>query len=293
MSPLLLGLLLCIATPIYSQSSIVYDYTNYSLTQTGDPESVVYDTSSTHSNASVIPDPDVFLNASVSVGEIDLLVANLTAKISLDAEVRSLLQFNAGVVAHVDRVQLIIQNVSAYAHLEARLDNLVAMITDVLDSIDLNPILATLGEDVGNLVNETVGGLTSTATPAGAANLTARSIDAFPLDENILYSINNYEGNAHTNRVLFPNGDIVDEELDNEGQVHSQRLVGTYASEMTFNGFNKSVLVDGQYLQETEYDYAPIPGLLVIAAVFQDGGGNVVRARVLAEARGGGYSSID
>jgi hypothetical protein len=298
MSPLILALLLAIAAPIHSQTSIVYDYTNYSLTRTGDPESVVYDTASTPANGSIsTPEPDVFLNASVSVGEIDLLVANLTAKVSLDAEVRSLLTFSAGVVAHVDRVQLVIQNVSAYVHLEARLANLAAMITDVLDSVDLNPILATLGQDVGSLVNQTVGGLTGgggggTATTSGG-NLTARSLDAFPLDENILYSVNNYEGNTHTNRVLLPNGDIVDEELDNAGAVHSQRAVGTYASEMAFNGFNRSVLVGGRYLQETEYEYAPIPGLSIVAAVFQDAGGRVVRARVLAEARGGGYSSID
>lgn len=28
------------------------------------------------------------------------------------------------------------------------------------DTLDLNPVLATLGQDVGNIVNNTVGGLT-------------------------------------------------------------------------------------------------------------------------------------
>jgi hypothetical protein len=288
-----LALLLFIALPTHCQTptSSIYVDTNYTLTQTGDPNSVVYDTSGTQANVS-LTEPDVFLNASVSVGEIDLLVANLTAKINLDAEVRSLLKFNAGVVAHVDRVQLVIQNITAYAHLEARLENLVKMIDDVLHSLDLNPVLATLGQDLGTLVNQTVGGLTG-ATGGSGGNLTARSIDEFPLDENILYSINNYEGNAHTNRVLFPNGDIVDQELDNNGIVHSQKVVGTYASEMTFNGFNQSVSIDGAYLHELEYNYAPIPGLTIIAAVFQDASGKVVKARVLAEARGGGYSTIE
>jgi len=202
------------------------------------------------------------------------------------------LTFNAGVVAQVDRVQLVIQNITAYVHLEARLENLVLMINDVLNSLDLNPVLATLGQDVGNLVNQTVGGLTG-GGGSGGGNLTARSLDEFPLSENILYSVNNYEGNTHTNRVLFPNGDIVDQELDNDGQVHSQTVVGTYATEMSFNGFNQSVTIDGQYLRELEYNYAPIPGLSIVAAVFQDASGNVVKARVLAEARGGGYSSID
>jgi hypothetical protein len=295
MSPLLrtLGLLLVISVPIHCQTSSIYSVTNYTLTQTGDPDSVVYDTSGTHANVSVtFPEPDVFLNASVNVGEIDLLVANLSAKINLDAEVRSLLKFNAGVVAQIDRVQLVIQNISAYVHLEARLSNLVLMIDDVLNSLDLNPVLATLGQDVGTLVNQTVGGLTG-GSSGSSGNLTARSVDAFPLSDNILYSINNYEGNTHTNRILFPNGDIVDQELDNDGQVHSQRVVGTYATEMSFNGFNESVTVDGQYLQELEYNYAPIPGLSIVAAVFKDSSGSVVKARVLAEARGGGYSSIE
>jgi hypothetical protein len=181
-------------------------------------------------------------------------------------------------------VQLVIQNITAYAHLEARLGN---------------PVLATLGQDVGNLVNQTVGGLVGGSSGSGTApagNLTARSaspLQEFPLSENILYSINNYEGNTHTNRVLFQNGDIVDEELDNNGQVHTQRVVGTYASEMSFNGFNQSVTINGQYVLELEYNYAPIPGLSIVAAVFQDSSGKVVAARVLAEARGGGYSSID
>jgi hypothetical protein len=287
-----LGLLLLTAAPIHCQTSTIYSVSNYSLTETGDPDSVVYDTSGTPANVSMTVPPDVFLNASVTVNEIDLLVANLSAKINLDAEVRSLLTFNAGVVAQIDRVQLVIQKISAYAHLEVRLENLVLMIDKVLNSVDLNPVLATLGQDVGNLVNQTVGGLTS-GTGGSGGNLTARSVNQFPLSDNILYSVNNYEGNTHTNRVLFQNGDIVDQELDNDGQVHSQRVVGTYASEMSFNGFNQSVLVNGQYLQELEYNYAPIPGLSIIAAVFKDANGKVVKARVLAEARGGGYSSIE
>ena len=154
-------LLLFAATPSFAQ---VYSVTNSTITQTGDPGSAVYNTSGTASNATVSGPPDVFLNASVSVGEIDLLVANLSAKINLDAQVLNLLQFNAGVTATVDRVQLIIKNISAFAQLEARLGNLVLMIDDVLNSIDLNPIIATVAQDVGSLVTDTVGGLTGTAS---------------------------------------------------------------------------------------------------------------------------------
>jgi hypothetical protein len=270
-------------------------YTNSTLTQTGDSGSVVYNTSGTLSNATAGP-ADVFLNASVSVGEIDLLVANLSAKINLDAQVLNLLQFNAGVTATVDRVQLIIQNITAFAQLEARLGNLVNMISDVLDSIDLNPIIATLGQDVGNLLNTTVGGLTGGSSGGSTGVLTARSaspLGDFVLTDNILYSVNNYEGNTHTNRILAHNGDIVDESLDNDGNITAQKVVGNYASAMTPNGFDNPVTINGVTYRELEYDYTPIPGLSIVAAIFQDDSGNVVAARVLAEARGGGYSTIE
>jgi len=46
-------------------------YIGYSLAQNGDPESVIYATNSTRPNVSTTyPVPDVFLNASVHVGEI-------------------------------------------------------------------------------------------------------------------------------------------------------------------------------------------------------------------------------
>ena len=67
-------------------------YTGYSITLEGDQDSTVYDTASTPANVSTtVPEPDVFLNASVSVGEIDITVSNLTAKINLDVQVLQLL----------------------------------------------------------------------------------------------------------------------------------------------------------------------------------------------------------
>jgi hypothetical protein len=293
--------LLLLPAAAICQTSSIYDVTNYTLTQTGDANSVIYDTSGTHANVSVAnPPPDVFLNASVLVGEIDLTVTNLTAKINLDAEVRSLLQFNAGVTAQIDRVSLVIQNITAYAHLEARLENLVSMIGDVLNSLDLNPVLATLGNDVNNLAGSVLGGLggstAGTAKKAKRADLAARStslLDSFVLSDNILYSVNDYSGNTHTNRVLFQNGDIVDEALTNDGTVLSHTVVGSVATDMTFNGFNQTVTLAGQSVHELEYTYSPLVGLSIVAAVFQDFSGKTVAARILAESRGGGYSSID
>ena len=46
----------------------------------------------------------------------------------LNAEVKGLLKFNAGVNAHIDRVRLLIQGVEARVLLEARLGNLVKIV---------------------------------------------------------------------------------------------------------------------------------------------------------------------
>lgn len=105
-------------------------YIGYRLDQRGDPESAIYETANTNTDAAdtVLPtDPDVYLNASVSVGEIDIEVDNITAVVNLQADVLQLLSFSAGVTASIDRVKLTIQNVSAKVLLEARLENVVTM----------------------------------------------------------------------------------------------------------------------------------------------------------------------
>ena len=129
-------------------------YSGYSLSSSGDPASTTYQTDATPSAVAPSSPPDVHLNATVHVGEIDLTVSNISAKINLDAQVLSLLQFNAGVSASIDRVSLLIQEVDAEVRLEARLSNLVLMIGDVLDSIDLNPLIATLATEVGGAVTD-------------------------------------------------------------------------------------------------------------------------------------------
>jgi hypothetical protein len=136
-------------------------YSGYKLDvrDDGDPTAVLYETENTSSSniSALNPVPDVLLNASVHVGEIFIGVDNLTAKINLDAQVLQLLQFNAGVDLSVDKVTLLIQNVTAKVYLEARLGNLVSMVSDVLDSIDLNPVIAELGNGLGSIINDTAG----------------------------------------------------------------------------------------------------------------------------------------
>jgi hypothetical protein len=277
----LLNRILCVG--LVALPTVMSQYIGYKLTDSGDPDSAVYDTASTPSNSSTtVPPPDVYLNATVHVGEIDLTVTNITAKVNLQAQVLSLLSFNAGVDASIERVRLLIQNVDAHVVLEARLSNLLLMITDVLNSIDLNPIVATLGQDVGQIVNTTAGALT------GGSTVSRRS---YELEHNVLYSINDYSGNTHTNRILAQDGSIVDQKLDNGGHISSQVEVGSYLQEMTFNGYNESVS-RGEATRELEYVYSPFPGLSVVAAVFTKNDGSVVSTQVLSESGGGGSSTI-
>jgi hypothetical protein len=288
-SPTLLGFLFLFSIAILTsaQSAASSGYVSYNFSQTGDPSSVVSDTADTTSNVSTAAPPNVYLNATVFVGEIDITVANLTAKISLDAQVLSLLQFSAGVNVNIDRVSLFIQQVSAKVLLlEARLENIVLMIDDVLNSLDLNPVLATLGQAVGSIANTTVSGQTGSGS-----SVEARSPLSYNLANNILYSVNDYSGYTHSNRILAQNGSIVDEFLDNDGNVHSQQIVGYYSRDMMFNGYNQSA-VNGLVNRELEYVYAPFTGLSVVSAIYINSAEQVVATRVLSESGAGGSSTV-
>ena len=300
--------LLLLLTPNILAGDTDEGYIGYRLEHRGDPESAVYETESTSSGVVLPQEPDVFLNASVSVGLLDIQVDNLTAKINVDAQVLNLLRLNAGVDASIDRVKLTIENVSAKVELEARLGNVVAMVDDVLSSIDLNPILATLGQEVGEIVNSTLGGgSTSSSASASASASTSTSTntkrsephhqphsDTYNLAHNILYSVNDYTGHTHTNRILAQNGDIYDQFLDNDGaETGARQVVGYYARDMTFNGHNKTIELDGEVKElELQYVYAPFAGLEVTSWVWVGVGGEVLRTRVIAEAFGGGGSTI-
>jgi hypothetical protein len=258
-------------------------YSGYVFSRSGDPGSIIYATANTPPvDPNTIPNPDVFLNASVNVGEIDLNVLNLTAKINIDAQVLQLLKFGAGVDVSIDKVNLLIQNVSANVLLEARLDNLVAMINDTLNSLDLNPALASIGQTVSSVASSTV-------SPRSASPIVPRSYD---LEHNILYSVNDYSGNTHTNRILTQTGSIIDQSLDNDGNIHEQQVIGTYEQNMSFNGYNQSTTKNGQPAQELEYVYTPFNGLSIVSAIFVNAKGTVVATQVLSESSAGGSSTV-
>lgn len=94
----------------------------------------------------------------------------------------------------------------------------------------------------GTIVNTTVGDLTGSTSSSSSSSTTKRSFDI----DNVLYSINDYSGNTHTNRVLGQDGNLYDVKLDNDGNQQSTVNVGSYSHDMTFSGHNHTVTVNGQ-----------------------------------------------
>lgn len=150
----------------------------------------------------------------------------------------------------------------------------------------MNPIIATLGQDVGNIVNTT-----GSALGSATSSLSARSLD-YDLIHNILYSVNDYSGNTHTNRILEQNGDVVDQFLNNAGHPEGHKVIGTFKTLMTFNGYETTIERDGEEVTEREYTYSPYHGINVISAVYTNAAGDVVGTQVIAESGAGGGSTI-
>jgi hypothetical protein len=96
-------------------------------------------------------DPDVVLDIpKLHVDEIDLNIAELKAKVSLEAQVLDLLRLDVGVDAELRDVGLKIKGVDAEAHLKVRLENLTTIVDRVMSTIDRNPqILERLTERLG------------------------------------------------------------------------------------------------------------------------------------------------
>ena len=123
-------------------------------------------------------EPDVLLDVSeLRVDEITLEVEDLTAHVSLEANVLDLLRLHVGVDATLGGVKLTIKGVEAKVLLKVRLDNVVRILDRVFDTIDNNPeIIGQLTELVGPAAAEVGAGpgevvdvVTSDEGPAIAA----------------------------------------------------------------------------------------------------------------------------
>lgn len=85
-------------------------------------------------------EPDVFLDVpSLNVDEIDLEVEDLRVRVSFQAELADLVKINVGLEAELGHVKLELKGVEAQAQLKASLDNVRAIFSEVLGSLEHNP----------------------------------------------------------------------------------------------------------------------------------------------------------
>jgi hypothetical protein len=96
---------------------------------------------------------DVYFDAPVvKVDEIKFELDDLRAHIAVLAEAGNFVQLNVGAAVGLGKVELDIQGVETQALLEARLDNVTAILARVLTSLDRNPeLLESVGEALGDV----------------------------------------------------------------------------------------------------------------------------------------------
>jgi pyruvate/2-oxoglutarate dehydrogenase complex dihydrolipoamide acyltransferase (E2) component len=83
---------------------------------------------------------DVLLDVpTLNVEEIDLEVEDLQVRVSLQAALADLVQINIGLEAELGEVKLGVKGVEAQAQLKARLDNVRAIFSEVLESLQYSP----------------------------------------------------------------------------------------------------------------------------------------------------------
>ena len=100
-------------------------------------------------------DPDVLLDVpTLNVEAVDLEVEDLQVRVSLQAALADLVQINVGLEAELGEVKLGVKGIEAQAQLKARLDNVRAIFSEVLESLQYSPqffrqVLETANQTAG------------------------------------------------------------------------------------------------------------------------------------------------
>ena len=190
---------------------------------------------------------DVMLKIpNLSVGRIELDVDNLQAEVNLAAEVAGLVSINAGVQLGIRKVNITIADVQAQLHLIIRLGHLVDIVNRTLASLDLNPLLINILNEVGDIVDNVIGAV-----------------------DGLLGSI--LQGGTRLNFLIDNLGNIVQEVVGEAGKILSS-IVGNFQDNMTYTGQQQNL--GGGLIQKT-YQYPPLGTLVNI--VFNSAG-QVVQA---------------
>jgi pyruvate/2-oxoglutarate dehydrogenase complex dihydrolipoamide acyltransferase (E2) component len=103
----------------------------------------------------VSEDADVTLDVpSLKVEELMLDVENLRHRTSMQADLADMVKLNVGVETVIDGAKLELRGVDAQTFLKARLDNVRAILSQALDTIDNNPEIL---QKVARIAEETAG----------------------------------------------------------------------------------------------------------------------------------------
>jgi hypothetical protein len=96
---------------------------------------------------------DVYLDVPVvKIDEIKFEMDDLRAHLAVLAEAGHFVQLNVGAAVRLGKVELDIQGVETQALLEARLDNVTAILGRVLTTLDRNPeLLKSVGDALGDV----------------------------------------------------------------------------------------------------------------------------------------------
>ncbi|KAI1126512.1 hypothetical protein F5Y10DRAFT_244687 [Nemania abortiva] len=217
-------------------------------------------TTSSGSSPSSTSPPDVYLQVpELHVGKIELDVDDLNVELTLAAQIAALVEINAGVQASVTKVNITIADVDAELELIVRLGNLVEIVNRTLETLNLNPLLINVINEVTDLVDTVVGAV-----------------------DGLLGSIVN--GDSKINFIIDNLGNIVQEVEGAAGNLLSS-IVGNFEQNMTYTGAQE--ILDGGLIQKT-YSYSPLNALVNI--VFNSLG-QVVQAVVVKRDGSGGTST--
>ncbi|KAH8201337.1 hypothetical protein TruAng_004505 [Truncatella angustata] len=214
-------------------------------------------TTSSSTSSSTNP-PDVLLRIpQLSVDRIELDVDNLQAEINLAAQVAGLVEINAGIQVGITKVNITIADIDAELELIIRLGNLVDIVNRTLATLDLNPLLINVLNEVGDVLDTVVGAV-----------------------DGLLGSIVN--GDSKVNFLIDNLGNIVQEVEGTAGSLLSS-IIGNYQQNMTYTG--AQTILNGGLIQRT-YKYEALNSLVNIIT---NSLGQVVQAVVVGS--GGGSST--
>jgi hypothetical protein len=120
---------------------------------------------------------DVYVDVPVvNVDEIKFELDDFRAHLAVLAEAGHFVQINAGAAVRLGKVELDIKGVETQALLEARLDNVTAILARVLTTLDRNPeLLQSVGEALGDVGGGAHDLLTDTADVVKSAGKGAES----------------------------------------------------------------------------------------------------------------------